>query len=73
MNRTIKEWIETLPNPYREQALKKDNTFHNQEVNSLSVALETAFIWADTEEGGDYWGDLVEELILKEKNLKDKE
>jgi hypothetical protein len=54
--KTIREWLETLPDGYRERALanlKKDGP-----ANSLYGALETGFQWIDTTEGFDFWCDL---------------
>jgi len=55
--KTIKSWLEELPEPYRSQALEnlvKDSR-ENTEVKSLSVAISSAFVWKDTSQGEYYW------------------
>lgn len=60
--KTIREWLETLPDGIRERAIK--NAWH-EEWNtlgecaySLSQALGNAFIWDDTEEKDAFWRDV---------------
>lgn len=65
--KTIREWLEELPEPYRTQAI--DN-YENPECNmyksedctisepipkNLVDAISEAFIWCDTPEGFNYW------------------
>lgn len=59
MNKTIKEWYETLPEPYKSQALK--NCFKNRLTNtrsSLAGAIMEGLSWSSTPEGGEYWKSL---------------
>jgi hypothetical protein len=51
---TIKEWLETLPDGYRELALKNFNR-DNIKADCLSYAIMNAFTWKEAEEGGDFW------------------
>lgn len=55
-SKTIKEWLEGLPEPYRTQALKntKDVMLGSQSTSSY-YALKRAFRWADSPEGFDHW------------------
>lgn len=60
MQKTIKEWLETLPEPYRSRALKnhaeKPIEFHlGAVVGDIQTAVSIAFIWLETEEGYHYW------------------
>lgn len=68
--KTIKEWLETLPEPYRAQALKNiaehpfdDKTDLTTPVESLAEAIDS-FEWFATEEGHDYWEELYEKQKL---------
>lgn len=53
---TILDYFNRLPEPYRTQAIrntsKKKLKMH---VNSIRIAIDRAFAWEDTPEGGDYW------------------
>ena len=70
--KTIKEWLEELPEPYRTQAIenhqnKKCNFdlrfgLEETEPTSLKDCLLDAFSWADTKQGGKYWQSLYEGL-----------
>lgn len=54
--KTIKEWLQELPEPYKTQALNNTSSIMaNNKVESLSYAIESAFIWTDTPEGHFYW------------------
>lgn len=56
---TIKHWLNTLPDPYKEQALKNTSKSRlDKTTSSLSVALTQAFIWSETPEGINYWNDV---------------
>ena len=72
--KTIREWLEELPEPYRTQAI--DN-YENPECNmykrgdwtepekkqeSLVDAIYDAFIWLRTPEGFQYWVDFKNTL-----------
>lgn len=63
MEKTIKEWLEELPEPYSTQALNNaDELLLNCTYGTQSEALEEAFVWFATEEGHDYWEQLYETI-----------
>lgn len=67
--KTIKEWLETLPEPYRTEAIEnatnEGSIRFRTKHKSLSEALGSAFTWYFTLQGHDYWVDLYDKL---EKN-----
>jgi len=58
--KTILEWLEVLPDGYRERALRNfDPNFHNgSPINDTSDAIVEAFSWENTPEGLDFWNDV---------------
>lgn len=57
--KTIKEWLETLEEPYRSQAIKNtEESLLPIERESLDDAIIKAFTWSDTEEGFNHWNAL---------------
>ena len=61
MEKTILEWLEELPEPYRSQAIKNyDGEF--KDAATLSDALAYAFSWYASPEKKDYWKDLHTKL-----------
>ena len=61
--KTIREWLEELPEPYRTQAI--DNTSESDlmiEEESLADAVIGAFSWNESPEGEIYWGDFHDTL-----------
>lgn len=64
MTKTIKEWLEELPEPYRTQALNNmevDEPYSgDEETANLSKALHSAFLWDKTREGLDYWLNFID-------------
>ena len=58
--KTIKEWLETLPDGYRERALKNHDpkTYDGTQINSLSDAIRRAFLWGGSPEGHGFWSDV---------------
>jgi hypothetical protein len=58
MTKTIKQWLETLPEPYRGQALA--NLKNPEQIdNSLNGALKGAFVWETSAEGHAYWEEVA--------------
>lgn len=56
--RTIGDYLNTLPEPYRTQAIdNRDSSWNKGKVlaDSLTDALDKAFDWGKTPEGEDYW------------------
>lgn len=63
--KTIKEWLETLPEPYKEKALEYaalENTLETRQ-ETLHDALHSAFIWKQTVQGFEYWKGLFNGLV----------
>jgi hypothetical protein len=64
--KTIRGWLETLPEPYRTQAIENATrdgsiSFRTKE-RSLSDALCEAFVWSDTPQGREHWKKLHDEI-----------
>lgn len=64
--KTIKEWLEELPEPYRTQALELYDTYWGDKdvpkTVSLPEALRGAFVWGNTTQGYEYWSSLYKKL-----------
>jgi len=60
--KTIREWLEMLPEPYKSAAIKNaeedDEDRLDCYVDTLSEAITQGFIWEMTLEGQDYWSEL---------------
>lgn len=54
--KTILEWYQELPEPYRTQAI--ENCDKNAEVKSMWEAISGGFFWESTEQGWKYWKEL---------------
>lgn len=62
--KTVKQWLEELPEEYREKALK--NAYPemlNYQFESQEQALPNSFGWSYSPEGFDYWNNLYESLL----------
>jgi hypothetical protein len=73
--KTIREWLEELPDPYRQKAIDncRPGTLNSQSAaeafeddlvdlgweRNLASVLKYAFVWADSREGKQYWRDVV--------------
>lgn len=66
--KTIKQWLEELPEPYRTQALEN---LKSDKYDSIEKALLNAFDWWNSPEGWNYWSEFYMELD-KKNNLVDK-
>lgn len=60
MQKTIKQWLEELPEPYRSKALKNHaekpiEYLADTKTSDLGGAIANAFAWGGTAEGYDYW------------------
>jgi hypothetical protein len=56
--KTIREWLEELPEPYRTQALEAAGdicTYPNAKAETLSGTVAGWICWPDTPQGWDYW------------------
>lgn len=59
--KTIREWLSELPEPERTQALENMmNDLGCVEMPSMSGAIKTAFRWAMSPEGMNYWNEIYE-------------
>lgn len=63
--KTIKEWLNDLPEPYKSKALFNFYTYQDKlgieitsKVSGLPAAINSAFSWADSPEGAKYWGEV---------------
>ena len=62
--KTVEEWLATLPEPYRARALANLRTSPRSSgvasatTPALHWAVNDAFTWDGTQEGGDYWNDV---------------
>lgn len=67
-NKTIREWLNELEEPYRTQAINNstDGILDTSE-DSLQESLACAFFWCDSPEGSDYWNDLHDTLCENNK------
>jgi len=55
--KTTKEWLQDLPDGYRERALRNlQKATQKIEEPSIDEALFGAFEWERTPEGSDFWG-----------------
>lgn len=64
--KTIKEWLQELPEPYRTEALKNCDT-PDLNTDCLTSALVSAFSFIRTKQGYNYWEFLYDKLILEGK------
>lgn len=55
--KSITDWLQDLPEPYRSQALEnhKNGRYPNTMVNTLKAVLSAGFIWSQTNQGISYW------------------
>ena len=63
--KTVLEWFNEAKKQGYEwaDAAIENNENHEYYANSLSEALETAFVWADSPEERQYWFEIVQDLI----------
>ena len=61
-SKTIKEWLEELPDGYRERALSYTNEdiLDVSYIDSIVDALNAAFTWGNTREGHKFWLEVYE-------------
>lgn len=64
--KTIREWLELLPEPYKGQALTHSSGKESLDLeeNTLFDALASAFIWNESAEGEEYWRTVAEDKVL---------
>ena len=57
--KTVKEWLDELPEPYRTQALEQTSNFRLKETeDTMYSTLLGIFPWYDSHEGNEYWRQL---------------
>ena len=69
MEKTIKEWLETLPEPYRTEAL--ENTMYKRLTfmrENLHESILSAFEWLHTTQGHAYWWGICDRAEAGEFN-----
>jgi hypothetical protein len=66
--KTIKEYLEELPEPWRSQALENcdPDNMQKDRCTSQRSALMSAFIWSKSPEGKRYWNDFYRTLLNNE-------
>lgn len=64
MNKTIEEWLNTLKEPYRSEALGVCiKSRLDKQVNSLYNAIDAMVTWSNTKGGDDYWSPIHDTLM----------
>lgn len=62
--KTIREWLNELPDGYREQALENHEKYYKEDdapkVWNIKDALYYGFDWYETIQGGEYWLNIYE-------------
>lgn len=67
--KTITQWLHTLPEPYRSQALNQPEELrfayypHSNIVGDLYSAIDNAFLWRCTEQGEEYWAKVYDRAM----------
>lgn len=64
--KTIKEWLESLPEPHRTQALANASDSLTTTTPSLTSAIAGGFAWAYSPEGYEYWDDFFHTIDQQE-------
>lgn len=64
--KTIRQWFEELPEPYRSQAI--DNCIDPDRIeSSQSAALDLGLDWGSTPQGYDYWEEFYIDRLYESK------
>lgn len=65
-SKTVLEWLEGLPEPYRSQAIKNAGTFtvkrNLEKIDSLWLAIYYAFNWDCSSQGYNYWSKIQDKV-----------
>jgi hypothetical protein len=64
--KSTKQWLNELPDGYRERALKNlnlDDEAASMEEESIIRALNVSFVWYDSPEGHDFWNAVQEHYL----------
>jgi hypothetical protein len=75
MSKTIKEWLNLLPEPYKTQSLTNLNPDKGDIVKyHMEDALVGAFTWETSLEGSSYWVEITDKVFKGEiEPINDKE
>lgn len=68
--KTIREWLETLEEPYRTQAIRNISpglAGYPKKFKRLSTVLKGAFLWAKSSEKDKYWRKLCYKIEKDEQ------
>ncbi len=73
--KTIREWLEELPEPYRTQAINNYDLLgpyppfieSPYDIETLWSAVLNAFDWSESKEGNHYWDEFHNTLLYTEK------
>lgn len=72
--KTIREWLKELPEPYKTQAINNSTEERLNKVEpDLLHALVFAFNLSDAPEGTHYWRELFQDLYIKTNNPEEYE
>jgi hypothetical protein len=73
MEKTLRQWFEMFPEPYRTQAIENTialigETQLEQTAQSAADAIECAFNWHESSQGANYWKNFYDqgEIVLTE-------
>lgn len=70
MEKTIREWFNELPKPYKEMAIKNLPVNESPvKVTSLREAIVEGFDWDDSPQGNDFWNKVDDYLIGSKDKL----
>lgn len=70
--KTVKEWLDELPEPYRTQALEQTSNSRLKETEgSMYSTLSGIFVWSESHEGADYWSQLTDVYRKHENALQE--
>lgn len=61
---TVKEWLETLPDGYRERAFANTNPDQGKlNISKMATAIVEAFTWHCSPEGGFFWSNVADHYL----------
>lgn len=66
MEKTLQEWYNELPEPYKSKAIEAGKLMLHHKEPSLMDALTAGFIFMDTPDGSEYWCKLCNEINERE-------
>jgi hypothetical protein len=67
------EWLGTLPEPYRTEALENAKLYsvYDYKMDTVSGALLCSFDWGSSPQGREYWRELYLQLCEQEDSAND--